>query len=95
MRYVGGGAINWAFAKELRLAGKNDYQEMHEALLQAAADTPGHTVNGIDVPTAESSFADKLHVCWAKMTFFGGSCRTCIIIRTKCHIDIYFLPGSC
>lgn len=66
LRYVGGGAINWAFAKELRLAGKNDYQEMHEALLQAAADSPGHMVNGIDVPTAEAS---QINCSWAKMTF--------------------------
>ena len=76
-RYVGGGSINLAFAKELGLnPASNDYKQMHkalpfhlfdmllseihvllltcwtQALLEAAAATPGTLVKGVDVPAA-------------------------------------------
>ena len=85
-RYVGGGSINLAFAKELGLnPASNDYKQMHkawsfylfdilhkatmeihvllltlltywtQALLEAAAATPGSLVRGVDVPAAVTS----------------------------------------
>ncbi|CAE7311970.1 unnamed protein product [Symbiodinium natans] len=49
--YVGGGAINLAFAKELDLPRTNKYQDLHKVLLSAAHRTPGQLLSSSEVQT--------------------------------------------
>eukprot|EP00439_Symbiodinium_sp_Y106_P078689 s699_g17.t1 len=51
--YVGGGAINLAFLKELGLPRSNKYLDLHKAMLKAASSTPGQLVASSALPGTE------------------------------------------
>jgi len=56
--YVGGGAINRAFANALGLEARNGYRQLHSLLLRQAEETPGQLVQF--APSPEHPTADGL-----------------------------------
>ena len=74
--YVGGGAINLAFAKALGAGGTNAYQQLHEMALREAEASPGGLCDASRAPEAAAAMAELgLAGCFARVLGGGDGPR--------------------
>lgn len=75
--YVGGGAINRAFAAGLGLQEPNDYQQLHKEMLAAARAKPGQLISAADRSEAAGAAMGNLGLlgCFARVLGGGATDR--------------------